>query len=253
YLASPTRYHEEQARLFLQNGKHVLCEKPIALSLSEYQSLCALADEKGLVYMEAMMNGYVPELNLLEQKIAELGGAVSARLDFSQRSSKLDAFLRGEVASSFSKESGGALNDLGVYPIRLAIRLFGKVEEVQASAKKLHNGADGSGAALLCFRNVIVSVTYSKLCESAVRSEILCQNGAITIGLTSRLTGVTCRNSGGIIASGAAERGFAESITHELTAFIKAVNGEGKKAYHSNREVTYECVRVMQCIRAQTC
>jgi predicted dehydrogenase len=49
----------------LHGGKHVLCEKPITCTLSEYEELRALAKEKNLIYMEAMMSAHLPQLSVL--------------------------------------------------------------------------------------------------------------------------------------------------------------------------------------------
>ena len=60
YIASPNVFHSAQSRIFLKNGKHVLAEKPIATSLSEYLETKRIADENGAVYMEAMMSYNTP-------------------------------------------------------------------------------------------------------------------------------------------------------------------------------------------------
>ena len=60
YIATPNVFHALQSRLFLENGKHVLCEKPITCTPEEYAGLHALAAKNGLVYMEGMMSVNVP-------------------------------------------------------------------------------------------------------------------------------------------------------------------------------------------------
>ncbi|HAL19280.1 MAG TPA: oxidoreductase, partial [Ruminococcaceae bacterium] len=56
YIATPNSLHYAQSRIFLENGKHVLCEKPITASAKEYDALLKLADEKGVIYAEAIMS-----------------------------------------------------------------------------------------------------------------------------------------------------------------------------------------------------
>ena len=69
YIASPNVLHAAQSRLFLENGKHVLCEKPLAARPEEVESLQALAANRGLVYMEAIMLLHMPQLAVLEEAV----------------------------------------------------------------------------------------------------------------------------------------------------------------------------------------
>ena len=55
YIASPNRLHYEQSKLFLQHGKHVICEKPITVEPEELQELQELAQQKNLIYIEALI------------------------------------------------------------------------------------------------------------------------------------------------------------------------------------------------------
>lgn len=100
YIASPNALHYSQSKLFLQHGKHVICEKPITVEPEQLMELQQLAEQKGLVYMEALIGVYLPEMQILQGAVERLGGVHLARLDFSQYSSKYPAYLAGEVPTS---------------------------------------------------------------------------------------------------------------------------------------------------------
>ena len=91
YIASPNVCHTAQARLFLQNGKHVLCEKPLSADPAEVSALQALAAQRGLLFREAIMLLYQPQLAVLAQAVAACGQIRTARFQFCQLSSKYEA------------------------------------------------------------------------------------------------------------------------------------------------------------------
>ena len=73
YIASPNALHYEQSKLMLSAGKHVICEKPITVEPEELIELQALAAEKGLVYIEAIMYMHNPVRELLRETVGRLG------------------------------------------------------------------------------------------------------------------------------------------------------------------------------------
>ena len=67
YIASPNALHFEQCRLFLERGKHVLCEKPLCAQGDKVAQLQQLAQERGLVFLEAIMYLHLPQRKILEE------------------------------------------------------------------------------------------------------------------------------------------------------------------------------------------
>ncbi len=192
YIASPNKLHGEQSNIFLLNNKHVLCEKPIATSVREYLSLKNLADENNLIYMEAIMPIFTAEREIIKNAIKEISPISLARIDFSQRSSKLDRFLSGEYFTVFDKAlCGGALMDLGVYCVYGAVDLFGEPEDIISHADFYNgDGVDLSGNVILKYKDFSVSLTYSKKGQSTLGSEIIGQNGTIKIDSISMYSGI---------------------------------------------------------------
>ena len=115
--------------------------------------------------IEAIRHYYEPAFQEISKIIAprmdEVKGAV---LSYAKYSSKYDAFLRGEIANSFSLSSGGgALMDLGVYPIYNAISWFGMPEKAHYQARKLQNQADGQGIVTLEYPTFDVTIFVGKV------------------------------------------------------------------------------------------
>ncbi len=246
YIATPNVTHYELSKLMLESGKHVLCEKPICVHMEEYEELLAIAKANGLVYMEAMMNAHLPQLKDIQIALASAGPIVAARLDFSQRSSKIDRVRKGEVFSTFSKAScGGALMDLGVYSVYMALQLFGYPKTVDAYSTPILD-VDGTDTVILGYDGYQVVLTMSKLAESRIRSEIICENGTITMGLLSRLQEIDYYPNGGEIVSLFGKTEFYESMIWELKDFLSYIGGAD---YTHMQALSRDSIRLLSKIR----
>ena len=72
YIASPNAFHYAQSKLFLENGKHVICEKPIVTRAEEYIELKSLADSDGLIYMEAIIPRHINGYNKVKKTLLQI-------------------------------------------------------------------------------------------------------------------------------------------------------------------------------------
>lgn len=248
YIAAPNAQHYSLTKLFLNAGKHVLCEKPVCVHIEEYEELLALARSKGLVFLEAMMNCHVPQLATLKRVLAEAGEVVTARIDFCQRSSKIDRVRAGEVFSTFSKAAcGGALMDLGVYSVYLALSLFGYPKSVTAKAVYLGE-VDCTDTVILEYSGFLVVLTLSKLAESAIRSEIICEKGTITLSGVSQLQEIAYIPVGGRKQAYYGVNDFATSMAAEIADFVAYTKG---KCYDDMVELSRASIRLLTEIRSQ--
>lgn len=188
YIASPNRYHVPQSRLMLQNGKHVICEKPIAIHPAELEELQALAKEKNLVYMEAIMLLHQPQLKLLKEATKRCGKIRTSYIDFSQLSSKYQAYMAGKNPNIFNPYfCTGALEDLGIYCFYLALELFGNPKKCQITPQFLESGADCSGEVIMDYGDKHIIVTYCKVGQNRIGSQIMGDQGTLAIELVSKL------------------------------------------------------------------
>ncbi len=191
YVASPNSLHYAQCKLLLKNGKHVLCEKPITVTLEQYDELAELADKNGLVYMEAIMFMHHPQLDKIKQAMGKLGKITTARLDFSQLSSKYDALVQGERPNVFSPDfAGGSLLDMSAYCLYPAVEWFGDPDAVFAHAGRVSTGADGYVNGLLVYKDRQVNVTMSKIGQSRIGSEVMGDKGTLVVEYLVLMSGV---------------------------------------------------------------
>ena len=198
YVASPNVCHYEQCKTLLLNGKHVICEKPITITASEFNELCKIADENNLVYFEAIMYMHTPLRQVLKDAVSKIGNIRSASIDFSQLSSKYQALKNGELPNIFNpKMKTGALNDLGIYCVYPVIDLFGMPEKITPVQHFLNTGADGSGSAAFEYKDKLVTITYSKVGQSRSASQIMGDEGTVTIESISKLDGIRLFNNDG--------------------------------------------------------
>ena len=183
YIASPNSVHFEQALTFLKNKKHVICEKPIFSNRAELDEAFQIAEENGVFLFEAIRNIHTPNFRILKEKLQMAGNLRSAMLPYIQYSSRYDLFLKGEVPNIFSSTfSGGALVDLGVYPLYLAVGLFGEPRKVTYHPVILSSGVDGSGTLVLEYKDFVCTILCSKISHSVIPCEIHGEKGTFVLG-----------------------------------------------------------------------
>lgn len=189
YIASPNVCHAKQAKLFLSHGKHVLVEKPAVTSARELDELFSLADENGVVFLEAIKpRFYAPGRDALKEALPLLGKISHARFDFSQRSSRYDALCAGEHINIFDMSlHAGTLMDIGIYCVYAAVDLLGMPERIVCStADTFENGADFAGLTVFDYGTFHAVLTYGKIGAGALGSEIVGDRGTITLGKLSQ-------------------------------------------------------------------
>lgn len=192
YIASPNAFHYEQAKLFLEHGKHVICEKPLCAQACKVRELQQIAKDRGLVYLEAIMFLHLPQRKLLEDALGQLGQITLVKLDFCQRSSKLDRYLEGELPNIFNPAmETGALMDLGVYCVYPALALFGEPESFTVEPQMMESGADGAGIVTMRYPDKLVTLTYSKLGQAGANSDFQGTNGTLSVESISRIAGLS--------------------------------------------------------------
>ncbi len=248
YVASPNSCHFEQCKALIENKKHVICEKPITITLAQFKELSALADKNGVIYFEAIMYMHSPARKTLREAIDSIGVIRSATFDFSQLSSKYAALKRGELPNIFNPEmQTGALNDLGIYCVYPAVDLFGVPEKIVPVQHFLHTGADGCGSAAFVYGDKIVTIVYSKIGQSRLGSQIMGDEGTIAIGSISQTDNIYLYNN----------KGEATELVPDIDKKYHMGN-EAQSAYkfitdfESHREFYYECRKtneiVLECM-----
>ncbi|MCJ8014050.1 Gfo/Idh/MocA family oxidoreductase [Paenibacillus sp. KQZ6P-2] len=251
YIASPNSFHAEQAILFMNHGKHVLCEKPLASSSDEVRRMIAAAEANNVVLMEAMKSTLMPNFRVMKENLYKIGQVRRYFAGYCQYSSRYDAFKQGTVLNAFNPEfSNGALMDLGIYCIYPMVTLFGKPEAVKAVGVMLSSGVDGEGSLVMRYPDMDAVVMYSKISDSFLPAEIQGENGTMVIDRINQPYDVKIQYRDGSIEN-LTQQQIHESMYYELEEFIRMI-GRGRLSSKINsHETSLAVAEVMEDARRQ--
>jgi predicted dehydrogenase len=158
YIATPHPFHAEQAILALEHGKHVLVEKPFTLTGAEAAAVRDVAVERGLLAMEAMWTRYLPHMARVREVVQSgaLGDIRALMADHTQ-------LLPSDPAHRLNalELGGGALLDLGIYPVSFAWDILGEPLAITASARLGETGADTEIATVMSHVSGALSTSLS--------------------------------------------------------------------------------------------
>jgi predicted dehydrogenase len=160
YVATPHPFHLENALLALNAGKHVLLEKPFALNAAQARQITEAAAAKNLVVLEAMWTRFLPHMVRLREIIAAgtLGDVRTVIADHNQNLPKDPSHRLNDPALG-----GGALLDLGIYPISFAWDVLGEPTTVSAISSPTATGVDRQTAILLGYADGQQAVLHTAL------------------------------------------------------------------------------------------
>ena len=178
YVASPHSHHHEMTIDALRAGKHVLCEKAFALNAAQSREMAAVAREHDRFLMEAMWTWFMPAVIDLKRRIeaGEIGDIVVIEADFGLTVLDEDGrHRRPDLA-------GGALLDLGIYPIAFARYFAGDPVEVRALGKLAPSGVDATLGGVVSFESGAFGVFYTTLdATTTLGATIIGTDGQITV------------------------------------------------------------------------
>ena len=159
YIATPHLMHYDQAKYALEHGKHVLCETPLVLDGAQARELYALAQEKGLVLLEANKTAYSPAFNHIVTLVKS--GLIGDVVGIDASESKLWKVdeLKRELDPA---QAGGSLYEMGSYPLLPILRLLGTdIKNVNIYSRMNADGVDVYTRGILMFNNAVASFQLS--------------------------------------------------------------------------------------------
>lgn len=248
YIATPHAQHYENARLCLEHGKHVLCEKSFTVNAAQAVKLIQLAKAKKLFLMEAFWTKFLPGYQLLNKTIAE--GAIGTITHF--RAQYGFAPTGARYVRKFDPNlAGGALLDIGVYAIGVAAMILGyNPKQVHASAIIGEYGTDKFDSIMLQYENGITAHLITTIgLDIGSQAVIFGTEGYIILPNFSALQEFTVVKSDKTtytIASPFEINGFEYQI-RETERCIKAGQLESPIMTHQN---TLDVMRLMDEVRA---
>lgn len=169
YVATPHSHHYEHVRLAVEHGKNVLCEKAFTMNAAQAEELFALAGEKNVLLTEAIWPRYMPSRQMILDLIGSgvIGNVTSLSANLGYPLTHVERMTKPELC-------GGALLDLGVYPINFACMAFeGEISSVSSSCVKWETGVDAQNSMTLNFADGRMAVLYSSFLVQSDRLGVI--------------------------------------------------------------------------------
>jgi predicted dehydrogenase len=171
YVSTPHPYHCANTILALEAGKHVLVEKPFAMDAGQARRMIETARRKGLFLLEAMWTRFLPHMVEARRIIAAgtLGKIVSVMADHGQY------FAPDPAHRIFARElGGGALLDLGIYPLAFAYMVLGRPSKITAVSDPAFTGVDAQTSFILQYPDGAQAIlTTASIAAGPVKAAIV--------------------------------------------------------------------------------
>ena len=178
YIATPHSHHYEHIKMCLNHGKHVLCEKAFTVNARQAEEVLTLARGKGLLLAEAIWTRYMPMRQMINEILAsgEIGTPCMLTANLCYKINHKERLIRPELA-------GGALLDVGIYPLNFAVMVFGNdIVKVDSSVQMTETGVDAQDSITLHFADGKMAVLNASINGIGDRRGVICgENGFLEI------------------------------------------------------------------------
>ncbi len=252
YIASPNSLHAQQSILFMEHGKHVLCEKPLASNAREVKAMIEASEKYGVTLMEAMKPTLTPDFKEVIAHKDKIGAVRRYFSCYCQYSSRYDKLKEGIVLNAFKPElSNGAMMDLGVYTLYPMVVLFGRPKSISATGLLLSTGVDGQGAVNFEYDGMNATILYSKIADSSLPTEIQGEDAIITLDRVNVIKNVTLRyrKDGNVLDLSHPDRG--NDYYYEIAEFIDLVQSGRRESAINSHENSLIAIEIIDEIRRQ--
>lgn len=177
-----------------------------------------LAQERGLILVEAISTQYLANVEWMRRNLDRLGGLRLVQSEYSQYSSRYDAFQDGVVAPAFDPTAGGgALMDIGIYALHLVVGLVGAPDTVTYTPR-IERGVDTSGVAVLGYPDMTAVCVGAKDSPGPSRTKIQGTRGVMIVdGPPNEISAVELR-----LRDGTTERVALDDDAHRMIAEFRA-------------------------------
>lgn len=251
YVASPNGLHYEQAKAALEHGKNVICEKPFCTTRAKVEELIDIAKERRLFLIDATPTAFLPNFELLKQKIEKIGRKRLVMCSYSQYSSRYDQVLRGEAPNIFNPEfAGGCLQDINYYNVYFNVALFGKPETAVYYPNICATGVDTSGVVLMKYKDFVSECSGAKDTWGVNSAQIQGEKGYIYI--ENGANGIESLR----IVTRDGEENYNEQPNpdrwfYEVQNLTRLVLNDDYEAIYKRLEVTADVIDVIETVRKQ--
>lgn len=230
YIASPNSLHFNHAKIALVAGKYVILEKPAVTQPHEWQELIEIATENQRFIFEAARNYHEEAFATIKDFLVDKQ-VLGADFNYAKYSSKMPNLLAGDTPNVFSDRfAGGALMDLGIYPLYAAIRLFGKPSHATYQAQQLDNSIDLNGDGILSYTDYQVHIKTGKNITSNLPCEIYTTDGTLTLNTIEHVQSAVFIDHQGNELQLPIQQA-PHTMTEEVAAFAHMINQPDQTLY----------------------
>lgn len=247
YIATPNHLHYEIAKKALENGKHVIVEKPFTPTYRQAKALIDLAHKKKRIIFDAVTLLHMPNYENIKKLVKEIGDIKLVDINFSQYSSRYDKFKKGIVLPAFDyKKAGGALMDLGIYNINFVLGIFGEPKKV-SYYPNIYKKIDTSGVLVLDYGNFKATCVAAKDCKAPTKVCIQGDKGFINSDYASSIIyEVDHIDNAGKKKTYKLNKHYELPHYHEYVEFKRLINEKDLKKAKEYNEMTLLSISVLE-------
>ncbi len=194
YIATPHSRHFQDSVMCLEKGRNILCEKPFTVNASQAEKVFELAEKRNLFAGEAMWTRFMPMRFTLDKILSEnpVGRITSLTANTGYSIAGIERIKNPDLA-------GGALLDVGIYPLNFAAMVFGhNITDVRSSCVKNEYGVDMQNSIILTFNDSETALLHSTVCANTdLLGVIYGENGRIEFRNINNCEGITVIQNNG--------------------------------------------------------
>ena len=233
YIGLVNKAHYPYAKEALLHGKNVILEKPFTGFYEEAKELQKIAEEKKLFLFEAITVLHNEVFDEMKKNLGKLGTLRMALCNYSQYSSRYDAYLEGDITHSFDPEYyGGALYDINVYNVHYCVGLLGEPKDVEYYPNIGPNGVDTSGTLIMKYDGFSAVCTGTKDSDSPGYISIQGEKGWMKIDSKPNIADA--------LLTTYVDENVKEKVRDAAGAMVRATKAEHFKAPEKHHRMTQE-------------
>ena len=248
YVASPHSHHYEHAKLCIEAGKHVLVEKAFTVNATQAEELVRLAKEKNVLLAEAIWTRYMPARKIIDDLIQEgiIGEIQSLTANLGYDIRHKERLVKPELA-------GGALLDVGVYPIQFALMaVHENICDIASSVVLSQEGVDLINSVTITFESGVMAVLHSSMMSLTDREGVIYgDKGRIHVHNINNCEGITVYDKDNRVIKEIEMPPQINGYEYEVLACMNAIVRGETECREMPLEETVRGMRILDAIRAQ--
>lgn len=248
YIATPHSHHYEHAKMCIEHHKHVLCEKAFTINEKEAKALFELAKEKDVLITEAIWTRYMPSRTLINELIESgiIGKVSTVTANIGYPISQKERIMEPSLA-------GGALLDIGIYPINFASMVLGdKINKIESSAILSDKGIDLQNSMTFMYEDNKMAILNSSALVAINREGVIAgDKGYIVVQNINNPEKITVYDQNHVQIKEAVIPHQITGYEYEVRATIKAIQKGERQCQEMPHEETLRVMHIMDELRKE--